>query len=68
MKYLSDQGLKIILVLLMKYLIFFVLFENSLMYAGLEESMNIADIDLGPFTKMMKYALAAAKNPRVIKF
>ena len=52
----------------MKYLIFFVLFENSLMYAGLEESMNIADIDLGPFTKMMKYALAAAKNPRVIKF
>ena len=38
------------------------------MYAGLEESMNIADIDLGPFTKMMKYALAAAKNPRVIKF
>ena len=68
MKYLSDEGLKIILVLLMKYLIFFILFENSLMYAGLEESMNIADIDLGPFTKMMKYALAAAKNPRVIKF
>ena len=49
----------------MKYLLILILFENSLSNAGREKDMGTNDIDLGPFTKMMKYALAAAKNPRV---
>ena len=48
----------------MKYLLILILFKKSLSNAG----RNNIDIDLGPFTKMMKYALAAAKNPRVNNF
>ena len=40
--------------------------ENNILSKHVDVDMRV--LDLGPLTKMINYALAAAKNPKVGKF